>query len=122
MVNRFSTISYDEVNLPSHKEAYADPAKTKIAQSYTGDIIATQESAGIITPSDMSRIVTESEIADLVSRKSENLQVVCESFDIDPATIRVSGNKMYMKQAQETYVVTMESALSNEIAYYWGNM
>ena len=27
-----------------------------------------------------------------------------------------------MKQAQETYVVTMESALSNEIAYYWGNM
>ena len=71
---------------------------------------------------DLSRAVTEQEIADLVMRKSENLQVVCESFDIDPASVRVVGNKMKIKQADETYVVTLESSLSNDIAYYWGRM
>ena len=30
-------ITHDEVVLPSHKEAYAEPKKVKVAQSYTGE-------------------------------------------------------------------------------------
>lgn len=108
-------IAYDEVNLPSHKEAYADPKKIKVAQSYSGNVV-TMESV------DASRIVTEQEIADLVVRKSENLQIVCESFDIDPSSVIVSGGKMSLKQGSERYVVTLENNLVKDIAYYWGSM
>lgn len=109
-------IAYDEVQLPSHPEAYGDPKKTKIAQSYDGSVTATMES------SDMSRIVQKSEIADLAMRKSENLQVVCESFDIDPSSVNVSGNTMKLRQGEETYVIALETNLSKEIAYYWNNI
>lgn len=109
-------VAYDEVNLPSHKEAYGDPKKTKIAQSYDGTVAATLESC------DASRAVMESEIADLVTKKSENLQIVCESFDIDPSTVTVSGGKMSLRQGNETYVITLEATLGKEIAYYWGSL
>ena len=112
-------IAYDEVNLPSHREAYADQKKTKIAQSYDGQVNILESS----TPHrDLSRAVTEQEIVELVTKKSDTLQIVCESFDIDPSIVKVSGNKMVLKQGDEKYVITMENSLCKDIAYFWGSM
>lgn len=114
-------VAYDEVNLPSHKEAYGDLNKTLIAQSYDGKIDSTI-SRQTQQVKDLSRAVIEQEIADLVSKKSENLQVVCESFDIDPSQVFVTNNMMKVKANNETFAVTMESQLCKEVAYYWGNI
>ena len=109
-------IAYDEVNLPSHKEAYADPKKVKIAQNYSGQVVASMEST------DCSRAVTDQELVDLVTRKSGNLMAVCESFDIDPSSVLVRNGKMTLKVGSELYAINMEKNLGKEIAYYWGNM
>lgn len=114
-------VAYDEVNLPSHKEAYGDLDKTVIAQSYDGKIDSTI-SRQTQQVKDLSRAVIEQEIADLVSKKSENLQVVCESFDIDPSQVFINNNMMKVKANNETFAVTMESQLCKEVAYYWGNI
>lgn len=114
-------VAYDEVNLPSHKEAYGDLNKTVISQSYDGKIDSTI-SRQTQQVKDLSRAVIEQEIADLVSKKSENLQVVCESFDIDPSQVFVNNNMMKVKANNETFAVTMESQLCKEVAYYWGNI
>lgn len=111
-------IAYDEVNLPSHKEAYAEPKKIKIAQTYSGQV-STMEAAQVV---DASRAVLDSEIADLVTRKSENLMAVCESFDIDPSSVLVRNGRMTMKVGNESYAIQLEQNLGKEIAYYWGNM
>lgn len=110
------TIAYDEVNLPSHKEAYGDPKKTKIAQSYSGTVSASMESV------DMSREITGSEIADLFQRKSETLQIVCESFGIDPSNVSLVGNKIALRNGDERYMLNMEANLAKEVAYYWGTV
>lgn len=115
-------IAYDEVNLPSHKEAYGDKQKTTVAQSYTGEIVGTKQSVTESHNVDLSRVVTEQEISDLVSRKSETLQIVCESFDIDPSIVKVSGNNMTLKQGSEKYVIAMENSLCKDISYFWGDM
>lgn len=114
-------VAYDEVNLPSHKEAYGDLNKTIISQSYDGKIDSTL-SRQTQQVKDLSRAVIEQEIADLASKKSENLQVVCESFDIDPSQVFVTNNMMKVKANNETFAVTMESQLCKEVAYYWGNI
>lgn len=114
-------VAYDEVNLPSHKEAYGDLNKTVISQSYDGKIDSTI-SRQTQQVKDLSRAVIEQEITDLVSKKSENLQVVCESFDIDPSQVFVNNNMMKVKANNETFAVTMESQLCKEVAYYWGNI
>ena len=109
-------IAYDEVNLPSHKEAYADPKKIKIAKSYSGQEV-TMES------SDLSRIVTGKEIAEFVTAKSDNLQIVCESFDIDPASFqKYSNGKVSLKKGGDTFVFSLEQNLARDIANYWGTM
>lgn len=117
-------VAYDEVNLPSHKQAYGDPEKTKIVQGYNGQI-TTMESTQAESRyplGDMSRMVMEQEIVDLVNRKSDNLQIVCESFDLDPSTVTVKNGKMVLRQGDETYAIAMESAVCNDISYYWGSL
>lgn len=113
-------IAYDEVNLPSHKEAYADPKKIKVAQNYAGQE-TTMESAN--SGIDLSRAVTGSEIAEMVINRSTNLQMVCESFDIDPKSISaVNGNQVSLKHNGNTFVFPLETKIARDIAGYWGRM
>lgn len=112
-------VAYDEVNLPSHKEAYGDVKKTMVHQSYSGQSTTAERQTKLME--DLSRAVIESEIAEMISAKSETLQIVCESFDLDPSTVFVTGDKMNVKSGQEKYVVSMETQLCQDIAYYWGD-
>lgn len=82
-------ITYDEVNLPSHKEAYADPKKIKVVKSYNGDE-HTFESTGI--HEDASREILGSDIQEMLIRDSDNAKVVIESFGLNPSTLKTYGN------------------------------
>lgn len=124
-------IAYDEVNLPSHKEAYAVPGRTFIQQDMTGkqntyvkesyqfDMNAAMEKtdSGIVIP------ITPKEVAEMVQEKSENLAIVCESFGLDPSTLaKVGKNSFQMKKDGCTYVARLESKIAKDVAYYFGDM
>ena len=103
-------ITYDEVNLPSHKEAYALPRKEKIISN--GDKQMVYEGAIAIEASD---------VKDMLMTKSDNLKIVCESFDIDPATVSLinHGTQLSAKIGNDTAIWTLESKLCRETADLW---
>jgi len=113
-----TTITYDEVQLPSHPEAYAEPQTTLVAQSFTGQT-KTYVREGV----DYSRPITTNDLMDMVRQKSDVLQIVCESFDIDPKSIiKVDPYKVSLRKGSDTYVYMLESTLSREIAGYMGRL
>lgn len=109
-------ITYDEVNLPSHKEAYAEPKKTKILSD--GNIQHTYESVNVVNG---AIAIEAADIKDMLMSKSDNLKVVCESFDIDPATVKLinGGSQLSAKSGSDTLIWTLESQLVRETADMW---
>lgn len=106
-------ITYDEVNLPSHKEAYAEPKKTKVALGYDGTE-TTMEST------DASRIILASEVREMIMRDSDNLKVVCESFDLDPSTLRTYGDhSLAISNGSDTFVFQTEREIAKRYADIW---
>lgn len=137
-------ITYDEVVLPSHKEAYADPKKTKIAKSYNGsehileasvqtppvgwgvkeptpdpimETIAKQTNG---RPKDFSRPLLASDIQEMLMRDSDNAKSVCESLGIDPSTLSLYGNhSMSVKSGSDTIVFQSERSVARKYADLW---
>ena len=109
-------ITYDEVNLPSHKEAYADPKKTKILSDGINQRV--YESVNVVNG---AIAIEAADIKDMLMRKSDNLKVVCESFDIDPATVQLinGGKQLSAKSGNDTLVWTLESQLVRDTADIW---
>ena len=109
-------ITYDEVNLPSHKEAYADPKKTKVISN--GETEYTYESVKVTNG---AIAIEASDIMSMIANKSDNLKIVCESFDIDPATVKLisGGKQLSAKSGSNTLVWTLESTLCRETANLW---
>lgn len=115
-------ITYDEVNLPSHKEAYADPKKTKVAKSYaTGQEMVIESS--IITNQnlvDASRAILGKDIQEMMLRDSDNVKVVCESFGLDPSTLQTYGNHSFsISNGQDRFVFQSEQAVARRYADLW---
>lgn len=111
-------ITYDEVNLPSHKEAYADPAKTKVLSD--GSRTATYENTQInIGNGEIA--IEATDIKDMLLSKSDNLKIVCESFDIDPASVKLTNNgrSLSAKNGSDTLVWALESKLYRETVDMW---
>lgn len=115
-------ITYDEVNLPSHKEAYADPKKTKVSKTYDG-IETIYESTGTLTTNtlpDASRPILGRDIQEMVLRDSDNLKVVCESFDLDPSTLTTYGNHSFsISNGNDTFVFQAEMETARRYADLW---
>ena len=109
-------ITYDEVNLPSHKEAYAEPRKTKVISD--GNTEYTYENVKV---KNGEIAIEAADIKDMLLAKSDNLKIVCESFDIDPATVKLinGGKQLSAKSGRDTLVWAMESTLCRETAYMW---
>lgn len=109
-------ITYDEVNLPSHKEAYAEPRKTKVISD--GNSEYTYENIKI-TNGEIA--IEAADIKDYLVSKSDNLKIVCESFDIDPGTVKLisGGRQLSAKSGSDTLVWTLESNLCRETADMW---
>lgn len=108
-------VTYDEVNLPSHKEAYADIG-TKQLMTTDGRTTTICEN-GIIE-------ITAEDIKEMVQTKSDNLKIVCESFDIDPASVKIMNNGKQLSVAREgeTFIFALESNLSRDIMNYWNSL
>ena len=106
-------ITYDEVYLPSHKEAYGRPGVKKVEKSiHTGKEICYENGAIAITAED---------IKDDIIKKSENLNIICESFDIEPSSLAISpqGNMLRMKSNNgDTFVFALESSLAMRTMEY----
>ena len=115
-------IAYDEVNIPSHKEAYAMPGRTFVDRDMKGnEKTFVKESASVNT--DMSIAIHESDIADLVKSKSESLAIVCESFDLDPSMLtKITNREFQLKKGGSTYVGKLEDSVARDVAYYFGNL
>ena len=109
-------ITYDEVNLPSHKEAYAEPRKTKVISD--GNSEYTYENVKV-TNGEIA--IEAADIKDYLISKSDNLKIVCESFDIDPSTVKLisGGRQLSAKSGSDTLVWTIESNLCRETADMW---
>ena len=111
-------IAYDEVNLPSHKEAYAVPGRTFVERDVRGN-----EKTIVRESTDMSMEVTKSDILDLVASKSETLAIICESFSLDPSMLTAADKKTFsLKKGGNTYVGRLEDTVAKEVAYYFGNL
>ncbi len=118
-------ITYDEVHLPSHKEAYADPKKTKVAKLYTGEektfesnIISIK--VGYEPLPDASRAILGSDIKEMLERDSDNLKVVCESFDLDMSTLQTYGNHSFsIKNGSDTFIFQAEMETARRYADLW---
>jgi hypothetical protein len=115
-------ITYDEVNLPSHKEAYADPKKIKVAKSYSGQETVYENTTTINTEPlhDASRAILGSDIQEMLVRDSDNLKVVCESFDLDPSTLTTYGNHSFsIGNGKDTFVFQAEMETARRYADLW---
>lgn len=103
-------ITYDEVILPSHKEAYAKKESFK-------NILQTNDN---FTVQNGSIAIEAADIKDYIENKSDNLKIVCESFDIDPDSINIlSNNKISVKREGITCVFALENHIAYEIADMW---
>lgn len=111
-------ITYDEVNLPSHKEAYADPKKVKVVKGYDGRE-STFESK-VIDLKDASREILGSDIQEMLLRDSDNVKVVCESFGLDPSTLKTYGNhSLSISNGSDTFVFQTEMKVARRYAELW---
>lgn len=107
-------ITYDEVNLPSHKEAYAEPKKQKVIDDGQKQFV--YENGAIA--------IDAGDIKDMLVTKSDNLKIVCESFDIDPMSIGITnnGDMLTIKNGSDRIVFTPEKKLARDISNYFSYM
>lgn len=129
--NRPTTIAYDEVNLPSHKEAYADAKKTiigkeigtgeKHTQDMTTVIAATESANHEIWFEDKTIAVYESDIVSMMYNGSDNIKSICESFDIDPANLGMYGNKgaVQLRNGSDRIIIGTERDLAKRVSNVW---
>lgn len=111
-------ITYDEVNLPSHKEAYAEPGKIKVSKSYDGTE-TTFESTNRVY-SDFSRPILWEDVQEALIRDSDNAKVVCESFGLDPTTLKTYGNhSLSISNGSDTFVFQAEREVARRYADLW---
>lgn len=125
------TVAYDEVNTPSHPEAYGDAEKTIVNQAYTGQSSQATVATKFVNPamesvlfSDQSIAVYGRDIAEMFKRGSDNVKSVCEAFDIDPSNISMYGKSgnVELRNGSDRIVVSTERKLARQIANMWRGM
>ena len=116
-------ITHDEVVLPSHKEAYAEPKKVKVAQSYTGEEFTFESTINMesgVMLGDASRAILGSDIQRMLERDSDNIKVVCESFDLDPSTLQAYGNHSFsINNGSDKFIFQAERNIAKKYADIW---
>lgn len=113
-------ITYDEVNLPSHPEAYADPIKGNVSKDSNGNTVCESTDVGALYTGTVFAIEA-TDIKDMLVSKSDNLKIVCESFDIDPNSVKITdgGRSLALCRDGDTFVFTLEQSLQREVSNFW---
>ena len=78
--------------------------------------------AGII---EAKKILFEAnDIKDMLISHSDNIKIVCESFDIDPSTVKLAngGRSLTAKSGSDTLVWTLEENLVRRSVDYFNHM
>lgn len=121
-----TTVAYDEVNLPSHLEAYGDAEKTIVNKEAGGSSSEASFSTKFVTESaslfaDQTIAVYESDIAEMIKNRSDNVKSVCESFDLDPSAISLYGKNgnVQIKNGSDKILVRTELGVARQIANMW---
>lgn len=127
-----TTVAYDEVDLPSHVEAYGDAEKTIVNKEAGGPSsqrkfntkFALEESTKTNLFKDQTIAVYEADIAEMIKNQSDNVKIVCESFDLDPATISLYGRNgnVQLKSGSDRILVRTEADLARKVANMWRGM
>ena len=120
-------ITYDEVNLPSHKEAYAEKRKEKVISDGKNEIVYEGTDAKLANrykKGETAFAIEANDIKDMLISHSDNLKIVCESFDIDPATVKLAngGRSLTAKSGSDTLVWTLEENLVRRSVDYFNHM
>lgn len=121
------TIAYDEVNTPSHPEAYGDVEKTIVAQQPTGAssqvTVSTKFGAtGAVTEGvwfeDQTIALYNKDIATMIKNGSDNVKSVCESLDIDPTDIMMYGNRgnVEVRNGSDRIIIATERDVARRVA------
>lgn len=115
-------VAYDEVVLPSHPEAYQEKGKILVNKNIYSGVEKTTTMESVYPSGDMSIIVTPEVISEMVRDRSENLAILCESFDLDPAQyleVDATGRTASLHTNREKFVFTLEAQLAREVADAW---
>ena len=120
-------ITYDEVNLPSHKEAYAEQRKEKVISDGKTEHVFEGTDPKLFAEykkGTTSFAIEATDIKDMLVSKSDNLKIVCESFDIDPASVQLTngGRLLTAKSGSDTLVWTLEQQLVRRSVDYFNHM
>ena len=121
-------ITYDEVNLPSHKEAYAIKSSNELMTTNGFEQMTmenvTAEDIKSITESNGAIPIRADDIKDLLVSRSDNLKIVCESFDIDPDTVKImsNGRQLSVRRNGQTMVFALENKLMKDVSEYMASI
>lgn len=108
-------ITHDEVHLPSHKEAYADKEKNKIVKNFSG--------GETILETDYSRAILGSDIQSMLERDSDNVKIICESFNLDISTLQTMGNgNLSIMNGTDKFVFRGERQLVKKYTDLWSQL
>lgn len=115
-------VAYDEVVLPSHPEAYQEKGKTVVKKNIYNGTEKSVRLENAYPIGDMSIAITPSFISEMVRNSSENLDILCESFDIDPnqyISVSKDGKSAAIHTPRERFVFGLEAELAREAANAW---
>lgn len=124
-----TTVAYDEVNLPSHLEAYGDVEKTVVTKEIGGtpselsfQTKFVSENATLLE--DQTIAIYEADIAEMIKNNSDNVKSVCESLDLDPATISLYGKNgnVVARSGSDRILIKTEMDVARRIANMWRGM
>ena len=123
------TVAYDEVNTPSHVEAYALQKKNFVNGSGLNGVVRSQSMDTAYGSNNVEKIVTEStdasfavtlkDMQDLLHRGDPSMRAVFESFDVDFGNIvGVSSKEVIARRGGSTFHLSPTEKMQREIAGY----
>lgn len=111
-------VCYDWVVLPSHKAAYADQSTPveKIVKKVTegGNVV----NEGALIP------VHENAIKDFISMESANVKLISNVCEVALGNMTLSKDMRHviLKEGTDTFVVSLEDKIKNDINHYMRNL
>lgn len=114
---RVHMVTYDQVILPSHKEAYRDKSTkiVKVNKGFEGECVT---EGGILIP------LTESAIKDFIAMESANVKLVSNFCEVAMESMELTSDmkKVILREGNQTYHVKLEDKIKHEVRNFMMNL